>query len=569
MATNDKYDRQLRLWGANGQRALMQAHILLINADAVGTETLKNLVLPGIGRFTVLDEKKVTPGDLGNNFFVTADDVGRSRAEVVSELLCEMNPDVAGFAITAYPNDGSVGAEFWTQFTLVIAANLVEDQLMGLSTICMDHRVPLMVVRSYGLLGCCRLQLHQHEIIESKPDSDPYDLRIANPFTELESYCQSFNMAEMKSLEHSHTPYIVILYHAIMNWRRSHNGNLPANFADKEAFKFSLKGMSRDFNKEQNFEEAVKEAYRAFSSKTLPEEVLDLLVLQENKYLSAESSEFDFLMRALQLFLDAQQPPDNSLQPQFGTATWRALPAAQRWSTASPPLGGSIPDMVSTTAFFVGLQQLFQTKARADRLTFKSILSNVISEATRSSVPHAAMKMTRTSAAEISDDSIDIFCRNVFNVRAVTTRTVVAERQTAPAAEALASAVDDPFEDPVQTPIYWYLALRGVDRFQAKHGRWPGDTVGDGQLGADVDLLWGELLQLAEEYGCVEVPGSLSRDHAAEVVRYGGSELHSISALVGGVAAQEAVKIITHQYIPLNNTFVYNGVAGCGGTYEL
>ena len=43
MATNDKYDRQLRLWGAAGQRALGETTIVLVNATASGTETLKNL----------------------------------------------------------------------------------------------------------------------------------------------------------------------------------------------------------------------------------------------------------------------------------------------------------------------------------------------------------------------------------------------------------------------------------------------------------------------------------------------------------------------------------------------
>jgi hypothetical protein len=62
MATSDKYDRQLRLWGANGQRALAEASVLLIGADGVGSETLKNLVLPGIGSFTILDDKVDTIG---------------------------------------------------------------------------------------------------------------------------------------------------------------------------------------------------------------------------------------------------------------------------------------------------------------------------------------------------------------------------------------------------------------------------------------------------------------------------------------------------------------------------
>ena len=45
-----KYDRQLRLWAASGQSALESAHVLLVNSSTgtVGTETLKNLVLPGL-----------------------------------------------------------------------------------------------------------------------------------------------------------------------------------------------------------------------------------------------------------------------------------------------------------------------------------------------------------------------------------------------------------------------------------------------------------------------------------------------------------------------------------------
>jgi len=52
-AKEEKYDRQLRLWGPHGQAALEHAKIALINAGATGTEILKNLVLPG--KFCVVD----------------------------------------------------------------------------------------------------------------------------------------------------------------------------------------------------------------------------------------------------------------------------------------------------------------------------------------------------------------------------------------------------------------------------------------------------------------------------------------------------------------------------------
>jgi len=83
MATDDKYDRQIRLWGSHGQRLLSSSAVLLIGANASGTETLKNLILPAIGRFTVVDGELVNERDCGNNFFVTTDSIGQSRAKVL------------------------------------------------------------------------------------------------------------------------------------------------------------------------------------------------------------------------------------------------------------------------------------------------------------------------------------------------------------------------------------------------------------------------------------------------------------------------------------------------------
>jgi amyloid beta precursor protein binding protein 1 len=43
-------------------------------------------------------------------------------------------------------------------------------------------------------------------------------------------------------------------------------------------------------------------------------------------------------------------------------------------------------------------------------------------------------------------------------------------------------------------------------------------------------------------------------------VRAGSSELHSIASYMGGVTAQEVIKLITGQYIPMGGVYVYNGI---------
>jgi len=42
--------------------------------------------------------------------------------------------------------------------------------------------------------------------------------------------------------------------------------------------------------------------------------------------------------------------------------------------------------------------------------------------------------------------------------------------------------------------------------------------------------------------------------------RAGASDLPQIAALLGGIVAQEAIKLITRQYIPLNGTCIFDGI---------
>ena len=51
--------------------------------------------------------------------------------------------------------------------------------------------------------------------------------------------------------------------------------------------------------------------------------------------------------------------------------------------------------------------------------------------------------------------------------------------------------------------------------------------------------------------------------------RYGASELHSIASYMGGVAAQEVIKVLTGQFVPINNTLIYNGFMQTSTTVQL
>lgn len=57
---------------------MRSANILLISVKALGTEIAKNLILNGIGSLTIVDSDQVTEDDLGAQYFVREEDIGRN-----------------------------------------------------------------------------------------------------------------------------------------------------------------------------------------------------------------------------------------------------------------------------------------------------------------------------------------------------------------------------------------------------------------------------------------------------------------------------------------------------------
>lgn len=154
------------LWAATGQNALESSRILLLSASATSTSILKNLVLPGIGHFTILDASNVTPQDAGNNFFLEGpDSIGKNRAEEAVRLLGELNDGVEGVAVKESIEDVLAKKPEWIKgFSLVIAHNLDSKVLENLSSLLWEEEAgpALIIVKSAGFLAEFFIQFHDH-----------------------------------------------------------------------------------------------------------------------------------------------------------------------------------------------------------------------------------------------------------------------------------------------------------------------------------------------------------------------------------------------------------------------
>ena len=64
---------------------LRSTSVLIIGVKGLSAEIAKNIVLAGAGSVTIVDENKVTVPDLGANFFLREEDVGKPVRRLISQ----------------------------------------------------------------------------------------------------------------------------------------------------------------------------------------------------------------------------------------------------------------------------------------------------------------------------------------------------------------------------------------------------------------------------------------------------------------------------------------------------
>lgn len=272
---SDRYDRQLRIWGEGGQARLQNAKILILGTSATLGETLRNLVLPGVGRFVVIDDAKVLLSDLSENYLVSPEDIGSFKCCAMAKWATELNPAVYGEAWALSPREYLLhyarpgrecgcnekcptAVKFFSsrktggskvccpppvsEFNLVISSLMYTDDERRLLEVCskcgtyvdppkgsasenggtttnlkvfnVSRHVPFASVGSIGFFGWVRLWAGEYCLVDAKPESFVVDLRIANPFPKLLHFACSFDLDSLDDVQHCHVPFIIILIQA-------------------------------------------------------------------------------------------------------------------------------------------------------------------------------------------------------------------------------------------------------------------------------------------------------------------------------------------------------------------
>ncbi|KAJ1962778.1 hypothetical protein GGI12_002443 [Dipsacomyces acuminosporus] len=469
-----------------------------------------------IGRFVVVDDAVADEEDALTNFFVAARDVGRPRAQCIVETLCELNPAVHGSAVVKSAEDALATdpADTIGSASLVIACGLPEDAVRQISEICWNTHKPLICTSTAGFAARLRTSVPEHAA--------------------LLEYAEGIDFDSLDACEIGHVPCVIIILKALTQWfainsqGNSTIRNITIPYKSKGAIRELIRKAAPSVD-EENFQEACAGVSGYCVPYKIPGEVDRILNDPSAISVSAQSDKFWILAHSLRSYVQS------------------------KYSQGQLPLSGAIPDMKSDTKGYIALQRIYKTKADQDR-------------AEMSRKVHETLQAAGLPLDYISADEVDTFCKNAHFLRLLRYTPIHKELDSGPAQPSALAGSD---------ALSHYILFRASDIFHKRNGRYPGvpgsmaaenSTVcGDARNDTtDIDALVSAdtvgLSEIAKELLALwQVDSEVSADVAAEFVRSGHCELHNIASITGGLVSQEAIKLITHQYVPVNNLCIVDG----------
>ncbi|CAM9434302.1 unnamed protein product [Ectocarpus sp. 6 AP-2014] len=175
---SEQYDRQIRLWGVEAQQRMSGSRVLFSGINGVTVEGCKNLLLAGVSA-TLQDQASAQPSDIGANFLLSGQDVGKNRAEASADNARELNR-LASVSSETRPLE-ELPDGFFKAFRVVVLSGAAPAQRRRVSTLCRKFNAAFYTVETFGydgLLFCDLGPKHVYRREIGQILSDPMDMEF-------------------------------------------------------------------------------------------------------------------------------------------------------------------------------------------------------------------------------------------------------------------------------------------------------------------------------------------------------------------------------------------------------
>ena len=139
-----------RLYGQAALAALANAHFAVIGLGGVGTWAAEALARSGVGELTLIELDDVCVTNTNRQSHALASQIGRSKNQVISERLRDINPDIRLHTIEDFIDQDNMTALIGKQHHVVIDAMDAAHIKARLVAYCSAIKTRLIVVGSSG-----------------------------------------------------------------------------------------------------------------------------------------------------------------------------------------------------------------------------------------------------------------------------------------------------------------------------------------------------------------------------------------------------------------------------------
>jgi len=299
----------------------------------------------------------------------------------------------------------------------------------------------------------------------------------------------------------------------------AHDGKLPKVEAEKLEFNAFVLNSGKHYQHASNFQEAAGFAFHCYAPYEINYETREVLNDEKANNITSESHWFWVLTRAVKEF-----------QKKEGGGIYL-------------PISGSLPDMTTTAHSYVQLQRIYGAKAAQD--------ADAVEVHAR-----ALLKSIGRPEDSITKEQIAFFCKNCRDMRVF---------RLAPLSNEFDNSKIQKDNNWYDEKGKWFLANLAAGKFQTEHGRLPGDRNTEPLQDFDALKKISQTVIKELEFDDDVLPD----DYLKEMCRYGGSQIHTTCAYLGGVASQEIIKLITKQWVGVNNSLIYDGISGNAGVFTI
>lgn len=92
----DRFDRNIRFFGKDGQEKLRQSHIHLIGCGGLGQHVIQQLAIVGVGAFTLIDDEELSHSNLNRYILARHDDPipGSRKVDIAKRAIALIDPTI-------------------------------------------------------------------------------------------------------------------------------------------------------------------------------------------------------------------------------------------------------------------------------------------------------------------------------------------------------------------------------------------------------------------------------------------------------------------------------------------